>query len=185
MYTEEFRKEFKMHVDYQLYRQLNPLEILNSIRTRTPIPKKIAITKECIRLTCKNKFETTSYGRKFCSEQCRIREEKLRWYRKQKKNSMITGVAHAAEILKNKKPLVIVSGVYFLYLDDTLQYIGSSKDVHVRVEQWKRKPNSGRREIIPYNRVEYVKLNEDVMREYERIFVFQFKPPYNSKLVNV
>jgi hypothetical protein len=77
---------------------------------------------------------------------------------------------HGLEKTPVRKP---IPGVYFLFQDDVIIYIGKSKDVLSRVQAHK----NNQKEFDHYT---YVECDEDLLTAYERIFINKYKPIQNA-----
>lgn len=73
--------------------------------------------------------------------------------------------------IKGIKPLEPLRGVYFLFLNDEIVYVGQSTNIHLRVQQHRDKE---------FNRVFYqeVPIEMDLLA-IEKYYILKFRPRYN------
>ncbi len=70
----------------------------------------------------------------------------------------------------------VLSGIYFLYQNETLNYIGKAINITNRVYQHLQA------NAIPFNNIKYVEIADlDKIIEYEKNLIIEFKPPYNKE----
>lgn len=146
------------------------------------------IKVKCGHKTCTGYFyKYKDENKKYCNEKCRRREEKRRYY--EKRAALAVEYLHLKSLtplednlLKSKRvSLLEEPGFYFLWLNDVLQYIGSTQDLRVRVWQWRcKKPSNP--DYIPFNKSEYIKYSGADILEIEAKFIARFKPPYNTRI---
>jgi hypothetical protein len=72
------------------------------------------------------------------------------------------------------EPLQIVSGVYFLFEDEEIVYIGQSCDVFVRVRTHFKDPR------MIFDKWAFIKVEEDRLAEVEREYIRMFQPYLNT-----
>ena len=69
-----------------------------------------------------------------------------------------------------------VSGVYFLFHGDTLQYVGESSKIYMRIGDHKGAKN------IPFDRYAIIECEIQQLRIIiEKINIWQYNPPYNKE----
>lgn len=66
-------------------------------------------------------------------------------------------------------------GVYFLFQDDILQYVGASINVHQRIM------SHSDRKRITFNRVAFIELPPSTMLDSERAIIEHLRPPHNHQ----
>lgn len=110
-------------------------KLINRPRPKDTVRKE---ERSCAKPYCTNKFMTTVRSKKrYCSEYCSSQHYKLRHDKLKREREKIL-LPHELDFLKNLKVLKPSSGIYFLYDKGTLQYIGKTKDLHVRRKEWER-----------------------------------------------
>jgi hypothetical protein len=65
-------------------------------------------------------------------------------------------------------------GVYFLYKNDTVVYVGQSKNIEMRIYQHERTKD--------FDRYNYVLCNENLLKETEEAFILRYQPVLNKKI---
>jgi len=80
------------------------------------------------------------------------------------------------ELIAQKQKVNPISGVYFLFLGNQLQYIGQSKDVPNRLAQHQRTP------ICEFDSHFVLATDPDQLRLVEWRYIDALSPPYNTGL---
>jgi len=78
-----------------------------------------------------------------------------------------------SSIIRKKKSFSKpICGVYFLFLDDELVYIGSSKNCQIRFDAHHQNKE--------FNFYYIQEMPEGVMKEVEKVYIYLHKPPLNK-----
>lgn len=135
---------------------------------------------QCDRRNCQNLIlPIKDPKQKYCSVSCRERAEKLRHYHKTKYNKRIVLVAWELDLVKNLRPLHSIKGIYFLYRQGELVYIGKSYDVPMRVWTHRKAP------LFEWDDVKYFKYSGNDISRLEARLISYYKPVENLKIKGV
>lgn len=73
------------------------------------------------------------------------------------------------------------SGVYALYHGRTLQYIGRSHDLRLRLKEWERK-HYYKNEYVPFGSYAWFRVSKNQLSKVEADLIGYYQPYYNVKL---
>jgi len=144
------------------------------IRQREKALKRLRV-HQCASYGCQNICKP-AYNKqtKYCCERCGILDGKRRYELRKRERERTRQLSNLEmDFLKNLKIFKGFSGVYFLYRNGELRYIGCSKNIHFRIYQHTDKPN------FEWDECKYIKCNVSKMRGLERRFIDYFDPPCN------
>jgi len=71
-------------------------------------------------------------------------------------------------------------GVYILYWGETMQYVGKSNNLQIRLSEWERR-DYYKEYYIPFGSIAWFVLPENQISDAEAILIDYYDPPYNQQ----